>query len=189
MPGIPNLTFMQIWYASGPIYEVFMIPKLALQRLSTRMQFIDSFWQSYLDAGSNKRAKGSLENQPKESQLKLSLETRNRGDVVVVYCQGRIVYRDEAVALSGLVGQILERQGRVVIELSGVHSMDSAGIGELVLLHTLAQAKNADLKCASPSPFVRNLLDLTRLDSFLDVHPSLAEALAAFQASEVCLDC
>ena len=34
----------------------------------------------------------------KELKLKLSLETRNRGDVIIVHCQGRIVYRDEAAA-------------------------------------------------------------------------------------------
>ena len=127
--------------------------------------------------------------QPKESKLKLSLETRLRGDVVVVYCQGRIVYRDEAAALSGLVGEVLENSGKVVLDLSGVSSIDSAGIGELVLLHTWAQAKNADLKCASPSRFVRDLLGLTRLDSFFEIYPSLSEALAAFQPGEVCADC
>jgi anti-sigma B factor antagonist len=127
--------------------------------------------------------------QPKESKLKLSLETRYRGDVVIVYCQGRIVYRDEAVALSNLVGEVLRNTGKVVLDLSGISSIDSAGIGELVLIHTRAQAKNADLKCASPSPFVRDLFDLTRLNSFFEIHPSLNEALAAFESNEVCADC
>ncbi len=127
--------------------------------------------------------------QSKESKLKLSLETRHRGDVVIVYCQGRIVYRDEATALSCLVGTVLENGGKVVLDLSGVSSIDSAGIGELVLLHTWAQSKSADLKCASPSPLVRDLLDLTNLDSVLDIHPSLSAALAAFQPGEVCADC
>jgi len=121
--------------------------------------------------------------------LKLSLETRQRGDVIVVYCQGRIVYRDEAAALSHLVGSVLENKGKVVLDLSGVSSIDSAGIGELVLLHTWAQSKNADLKCASPSPLVRDLLDLTNIDSVLEIHQSLSEALAAFQPGEVCADC
>jgi anti-sigma B factor antagonist len=127
--------------------------------------------------------------QPKESKLKLILETRQHGDVVIVYCQGRLVYRDEAVALSRLVGEVLQNRVKVVLDLSGVSSIDSAGIGELVLLHTWAQAKNADLKCASPSPFVRDLLDLTHLNSFFDVHPTLDEALGAFQPREVCADC
>jgi anti-sigma B factor antagonist len=121
--------------------------------------------------------------------LKLSLETRRRGDVVIVYCQGRIVYRDEAAALSNLVGEVLEHGSKVVLDLSGVSTIDSAGIGELVLLHTWAQARNADLRCASPSPFVRDLLYLTRLDSFFEIHASLNDALAAFQPGEVCADC
>ena len=121
--------------------------------------------------------------------MKLSLETRNRGDVMVVHCQGRIVYRDEAAALSRLVAEILENGGKVVLDLSGVSSIDSAGIGELAFLHTTAQSQNADLKCASPSPLVRELLDLTNLDSVLEIHPSLGEALAAFHSAEACADC
>ena len=121
--------------------------------------------------------------------MKLSLETRNRGDVMIVHCQGRIVYRDEAAALSRLVGEILETGGKVVLDLSGVKSIDSAGIGELVFLHTWARSRNADLKCASPTPLVRELLDLTNLNSVLEIHPSVCEALAAFQPGEVCADC
>jgi anti-anti-sigma factor len=121
--------------------------------------------------------------------LKLSLETRNRGDVMIVHCQGRIVYRDEAAALSRLVGKVLENGGKVVLDLSGVSSIDSAGIGELAFLHSWAQSQNADLKCASPTPFVRELLDLTNLDSVLEIHPTVCEALAAFQPAEVCADC
>lgn len=121
--------------------------------------------------------------------MKLSLETRNRGDVMIVHCQGRIVYRDEAAALSRLVDEVLANRGKVVLDLSGVSSIDSAGIGELAFLYTQAQSQNADLKCASPSPLVRELLDLTNLDSVLEIHPSLDEALAAFQSAEVCVDC
>jgi anti-sigma B factor antagonist len=127
--------------------------------------------------------------QPKESKLKLSLETRNRGDVTIVHCQGRIVYRDEAAALSRMVSEVLQNGGKVILDLSGVSSIDSAGIGELAFLHTWAQSQNADLKCASPSPLVRNLLDLTNLDSVLEIHPSVPEALAAFQSTEACADC
>ena len=97
--------------------------------------------------------------------MKLSLETRNRGDILIVHCQGRIVYRDEAAALSHVVGEVLQNGCKVVIDLSGVTSIDSAGIGELVFLHTRAQSQNADLKVASPSPLVRDLFDLTNLVS------------------------
>ncbi|MGA8619444.1 MAG: STAS domain-containing protein [Candidatus Sulfotelmatobacter sp.] len=118
--------------------------------------------------------------------MKLSLETRNCGNVMIVYCHGRIVYRDEAAALSQLVGEVLDQGGKVLLDLSGVSSIDSAGIGELVLLHTRAQSQNADMKYASPSPLVSELLDLTNLDSVLEIHPSVSDALAAFQPAEAC---
>jgi len=121
--------------------------------------------------------------------LKLSLETRNRGDILIVHCQGRIVYRDEAASLSQVVGAVLQNGGKVVIDLSGVKSIDSAGIGELVFLHTQAQSQKAELKVASPSPIVRELLDLTNVDSLLEIHPNLDEAMAAFQFAEACADC
>ncbi len=115
----------------------------------------------------------------KEANLKLSLETRNRGNVLIVHCQGRIVYRDEANTFSCLVADLMRHARNVIIDFSGVTSMDSAGIGELVLLHTKAQADGARLKCARPSPFVHNLLNLTNLNSVLDIHPSLEEATAS----------
>ena len=125
----------------------------------------------------------------KELKLKLSLETRQRGEVIIVHCQGRIVYRDEAAALSRVVGEALQQARKLVLDLSGVSSMDSAGIGELALLQTWAQAQNVNLKCAAPNPLVRTLLDLTNLDSVVEVHPSVDEALASFREERVCADC
>jgi anti-anti-sigma regulatory factor len=67
--------------------------------------------------------------------------------------------------------------------------MDSAGIGELVFLQTWAQRKDANLKCAGANSLVSTLLELTNLDSVLEVHPSLDEALASFREEQVCADC
>jgi anti-sigma B factor antagonist len=126
--------------------------------------------------------------------LKLNLQTRSLEDVMIVHCQGRIVYRDEVAALSRLVGQIIANRGKVLLDLSGVSFIDGAGMGELVLLHTWAQSRNAELKCTSPSPLVRELFDLTNLNSVLEIHTDLGDALAAFQSGayaseELCADC
>ena len=162
-----------------------MIPKPVGERLSINMQSANTNCQTWPQP----YHLAALATEYKESKLKLSLETRNRGDVMIVHCQGRIVYREEAAALSRLVGEVLATRGKVVLDLRGVSSIDSAGIGELAFLYSSAQSQNADLKCASPSPFVRELLNLTRLDSVLEIHPTVDEALAAFQSAEVCADC
>jgi anti-anti-sigma factor len=148
------------------------------------MQTMNADWQTWAQPQS-----GAAFGMYKESKLKLSLETRNRGDVMIVHCQGRIVYRDEAAALSRLVADVLQHAKKLVLDLSGVSSMDSAGIGELALLHTWAQDKNATLKCAGANTLVRSLLDLTNLDSVLDIHFSVNDAVESFQEDEVCADC
>ena len=167
----------------------FMVPKPIGPRLSTNMQTMDTDCQIceqlQIAAAFGQHSFEKL----KESQLKLSLETRNSGDVVIVQCQGRIVYRDEAAALSRVVGEVLRRTNSVVLDLTGVSSMDSAGIGELALLQTWAQQKNASLKCAGANALVRTLLDLTNLDSVIEVHPSLDAALDSFREERVCADC
>lgn len=166
------------------IYKIFMVPKPIDLRLSTSMQPMDMNWQIWEQPG----VAAAFEYH-KELKLKLSLETRNRGDVIIVHCQGRIVYRDEAAALSRVVGEVLQEARKLVLDLSGVSSMDSAGIGELALLQTWAQGKNASLKCAGPNPLVSTLLELTNLDSVLEVHPSVDAALASFREEQVCADC
>jgi anti-anti-sigma factor len=125
----------------------------------------------------------------KESQLKLSIETRNQADIIIVHCQGRIVYRDEAAALSRLVSEFITANGKVILDLSGVKSIDSAGIGELAFLQSLAQAYHAELKYAGANGVVRELLHLTNLNSVLDLHPSVCDALAAFHPGTVLADC
>jgi anti-sigma B factor antagonist len=124
-----------------------------------------------------------------ESKLKLSLETRNRGDVIIVHCQGRIVYREEAAALSCLASEFLKSGSKVVLDLSGVTSMDSAGIGELVSLQNLAQANRSVLKLAGVNTVVNALLDLTNVSSVLEVHADLGEALESFNEEPVHTDC
>jgi anti-anti-sigma factor len=153
------------------------------------MQPMDANWQTCCQLQAPPQGLAALAVQHKEPQLKLSLETRNFGDVMIVHCQGRVVYRDEAASLSRVVGEVLCHTEKLVLDLSGVSSMDSAGLGELALLCTRAQENNVNLKCAGPNTLVRMLLDLTNLDTVLDVHPSIEAALDAFREEQVCADC
>jgi anti-sigma B factor antagonist len=166
------------------IYRIFMVPNARHSRLSTNMENTDISWQTW-----EQRAAQAAVGVEKESTLKLSVEARNHGDVIIVHCHGRIVYRDEAAALSRVVGEILHEGSKVVLDLSGVTGMDSAGIGDLALLQTWAQERKAELKCAGPNELIRTLLDLTNLDSVLEVHPSLEVALESFREERVWADC
>ena len=160
-----------------------MVPKPCELRLFTTMQHMNincASWEHPVGP-----AVFALD---KESKLKLRVEARTYGDVVIVHCEGRIVYRDEAAALSRVAGELLHKETKLILDLSGVFSMDSAGIGELVLLQTWARQRKAELKCAGASPVVRTLLEITNLDSVLDVYDTVDEALESFHQQSVAAD-
>jgi len=121
----------------------------------------------------------------RENALKLDLQAHSTG-AVVVHCQGRIIFGPEARALTELVADVLPTVRSMVVDLAGVESVDSAGLGELVLLHMWAEAAGHSLKFAGPRPQVRNLLELTNLVSVFDTYANVAEATAAMFNEEVC---
>jgi anti-sigma B factor antagonist len=113
--------------------------------------------------------------------VKLHLETRAIDEVTVLYCRGRFTYRDEATAFSQKIAELLPHARRVVVELSGLEVIDSAGLGELVVVHMWIKASGCCLKLAGANPRVRQLLELTNLLSVFEVHPTLDDALLSFQ--------
>lgn len=115
--------------------------------------------------------------------MKLDLQTRAIDDVTVLYCRGRFTYRDEATAFSQKIAELLPNARRVVVELSGVEVIDSAGLGELVVVHMWIRASGCSLKLAGANPRVRELLELTNLMSVFDVHPTLDDALLSFRGN------
>ena len=120
-----------------------------------------------------------------EKQLKLTLEAGRSGSAVVLHCQGRIIFRTEARALSTIVAEVLPSARRMVVDLAGVDSVDSGGLGELVLTHMWAEAAGFTLKFACPQKSVRRLFEITNLVSVFDVYASVPEAMAAMVQEQV----
>jgi anti-sigma B factor antagonist len=117
--------------------------------------------------------------QDKEPKLRLSLEARVTEDVTVISCKGRIAYGAEAAALSGEFAELAPQTRRVVIDLSGVEMIDAAGLGALISVALTAQASQCSVKLAAPGNLIRELLDLTKLTSVFEVHPTLDAATVA----------
>jgi anti-sigma B factor antagonist len=117
----------------------------------------------------------------KECDVKLDLETRAIDDVTVLYCRGRFTYRDEARAFSDQIASLLPNARQVVVDLSGLEVIDSAGLGELVVVHMWVKACGCSVKLAGANPRIRQLFELTNLVSVFDIHPTLDDALLSFQ--------
>jgi anti-sigma B factor antagonist len=111
-----------------------------------------------------------------EKKLNLSFEVRSYEGATVLHCRGRIVFRDEALALSAKVAELLPESRQVVIDLSGVEMIDSAGLGELIVAFISGQISGRPVKLASPSRLVRKILEITNLNSVFDVYERVEDA-------------
>jgi anti-sigma B factor antagonist len=118
----------------------------------------------------------------KESKLKLSLDVQEIEEVKVVYCRGRITYREEATALSDLIIGSLDHPSQIVLEVSGVEMIDSAGLGELVVAFMWAQARGCAIKIAGPAKCVREVLELTNLTAVFEIYATLEDAILTARA-------
>jgi anti-anti-sigma factor len=101
--------------------------------------------------------------------LRLELDPRSGEHVAIIRCTGRIVFHDEAKNLADVVRPLIEKHDEVVLDLSDVRDVDSAGLGTLASLHLFARARNRVFALQNPRAFVSNLLELTQLDRQLRV--------------------
>jgi anti-sigma B factor antagonist len=113
--------------------------------------------------------------------MALRIQTYISGNVFVVRCDGRIVFGDEGAALRERVGEMLSGSSRIVINLNGVHYIDSGGLGILVGLYVSARNRGGELKLVNPSQRVRDLLRQTKLDTVISVYRNDEEAVGAFR--------
>lgn len=111
--------------------------------------------------------------------MRLQLVRCIHDGILVVYCSGRIVYREEALELSRQLSDALQGNRQLVLEFSGIEAVDSAGLGQLAVILMWAQACRCNLRIAAPRKCVRELLELTNLASVVEMHPTLDEALSA----------
>jgi anti-sigma B factor antagonist len=113
--------------------------------------------------------------------VKLGLEVRAIDGTTILFCHGRFTYREEAIAFSQTVAPLLVENRGLVVEMSGLEIIDSAGLGELVVVHMWANASGCTLKIAGANARILQLFELTNLQSVFDIHPTLDEALLSLR--------
>jgi anti-sigma B factor antagonist len=72
---------------------------------------------------------------------------------------------------------ITERDGSLILDLSGVPRVTSVGLGLLVTLVARANTKGAKVVLAAATPFVESVIGVTRLDQFFAMAPTIDRAM------------
>ena len=113
--------------------------------------------------------------------MQLKVTTRTNDGILVVDCNGRIVFGEESSLLRDTVKKAVSENNRIVLNLGQVNYIDSGGLGTLVALRTTAQNAGGTIKLTNLTQRVGDLLQVTKLLTVFDVYNSEAEAIESFR--------
>ena len=112
-------------------------------------------------------------------KLRIALDRRPDG-VAVARFTGRLDFTSAPEARDQFATAIAAGQRKLIVDLSKVGFVDSAGLGSLIGGMRAARLAGGDLRIANPSEQVKMLLSLTSLDQVLKIHPTIEEAVGGF---------
>ena len=112
----------------------------------------------------------------------MDLAPRRLADTVVLRPAGRInhVSSDSFKnALDPFLAQCTEGGDRIVLDLSTLEYISSAGMRVLVLARKQARAQGGTLVVADLAPLVKEIFEISRFTVVFEVFPSVRDALAS----------
>ena len=110
------------------------------------------------------------------------VDRRRLEDVVVLEFSRPVQLTRQSREMAALLQGVFEQKDtKVLIDLSRVSRIDSAGLGLLMSCYSHAVRNRGMLKLLRPSAPVQNLLRLTKIDSVLETYDDEHQALSSFR--------
>jgi len=112
----------------------------------------------------------------------MKLDSRTYADTLVVAPAGRLDHDNcEAfrAGLQPLLDRALASRQRIVVDLSGLEYVSSAGLRCFMLAAKQAGTQGGKIVLAALRPVVAEIFQISRFDMVFELHPSVREALAA----------
>ena len=111
----------------------------------------------------------------------MNIVQRQEGDVTVLDVAGKITIGVGDVAVRDAVHVALGGGARsILLNLKGVTTIDSAGVGELVSAYTTVTNRGGKLKLLNLPPKVNDILQITQLITVFEVYDDEREAVESF---------
>jgi len=114
--------------------------------------------------------------------MSVNLTIQEADGVSVVGLNGRIVLGEESYALREAVKDLMTAgKKRVVLNMSNVTYIDSAGLGILVAAYVSAKTQGASIRLCALGHKFREVLQITRLLTIFDVYETPTAAIDSFR--------
>ena len=114
----------------------------------------------------------------------MQITERSVGDVMVLDIKGKITLGEGDEQLKDKVNSLVNQgQRKMVLNLSEVPYLDSAGLGEVVRAYTTVSRQGGSLKLLNLTKRITDLLSITKLLTVFETFDSENEAVRSFSAS------
>jgi anti-sigma B factor antagonist len=115
----------------------------------------------------------------------MEISKRRIGDITILDLQGKLTVGGGAELLRDTVASIVFQGDRkVVLNLAGVPSMDSSGLGELVRCSLIVQRQAGAIRLVNLTSKITDLLTITKLLTVFDTYDSEPAALESFAVAK-----
>lgn len=112
----------------------------------------------------------------------MKISRREVGNVTVIEPKGKITIGEGDVLMRDEIQKLLaEDKKSLVLDLSGVSYMDSAGVGELVSVYTSVKNRGGELKLSGLTKKIKDLLSITQLMTIFDTYEDVDQAIGSFR--------
>lgn len=111
----------------------------------------------------------------------MKLSAKKNDGITIIKLSGNILGGPDASALNDMLHSLIEKnQKKVVLDLSGVNTMNSSGLGMLIGALTTMKNAGGDLKIAAASKKIESLLVITKLISVFELFPTIKSAIKSY---------
>ena len=110
----------------------------------------------------------------------MHLEIETRGEVSIVRPELDAIDATSATELKRLLGELVPRHPRMVLDLEQVGFLDSSGLGAILSALRKLNAAGGDLKLCNVSPPVHALFEMVRLHKIVEIFDGLDEAVRSW---------
>ena len=111
----------------------------------------------------------------------MELEEKKEGEVLILVLKGELMGGDDTGIFQDRIYQaIQEKTVDVVVDMTDIKWMNSAGLGKIMAGLTTLRGSGGDLKLAGVSDRVRRPIEITKLDNVIRMFDTVETAIASF---------
>ena len=114
--------------------------------------------------------------------MSVTIKNREVEGISILDISGRITLGEGSSAVRDTVRDLLAKGSKkILLNLSDVNYIDSAGMGELIAAFTSTTNQGGSLKLLGLTKRVKDLLQITKLYTVFDVHEEEAHAIHSYR--------